>query len=376
MKVEIITLHNVKNYGSVLQTYVTQQVLKELGYDSEVIDYYREDLIEKNILQNRLNSSSIFSKNIITRMIGRIFIKKDIKNQSKKFNKFISQYLKITPKSYYSNEELKEDLPKADIYCTGSDQVWNGEWNNGIEKAFFLDFVPDDMPKIAYSASFGRKELKEFEEKEVTRLLNRYKMISVREKSGLDILNKIGYKNAENVLDPTLMYNREQWKKFAKETKYANKKYILVYQLNTYNPIFDQYIKNLSKKKKLPVFRLSSTSYQFIKYGKLIYCPEVEEFISYFLNAEYIVTDSFHATAFAINLNKKFACIFPKKFSERLNSILQITGLESKNVTETKSIEAIDEEIDYERVNSIIEKERKKSFEFLKKELGACYDKK
>ena len=78
MKVEIITLHNVKNYGSVLQTYVTQQVLKELGYDSEVIDYYREDLIEKNILQNRLNSSSIFSKNIITRMIGRIFIKKDI----------------------------------------------------------------------------------------------------------------------------------------------------------------------------------------------------------------------------------------------------------------------------------------------------------
>ena len=148
MKVEIITLHNVKNYGSVLQTYVTQQVLKELGYDSEVIDYYREDLIEKNILQNRLNSSSIFSKNIITRMIGRIFIKKDIKNQSKKFNKFISQYLKITPKSYYSNEELKEDLPKADIYCTGSDQVWNGEWNNGIEKAFFLDFVPDDMPKI------------------------------------------------------------------------------------------------------------------------------------------------------------------------------------------------------------------------------------
>ena len=226
MKVEIITLHNVKNYGSVLQTYVTQQVLKELGYDSEVIDYYREDLIEKNILQNRLNSSSIFSKNIITRMIGRIFIKKDIKNQSKKFNKFISQYLKITPKSYYSNEELKEDLPKADIYCTGSDQVWNGELNNGIEKAFFLDFVADVMPKIGYSASFGRKELKEFEEKEVTRLLNRYKMISVREKSGLDILNKIGYKNAENVLDPTLMYNREQWKKFAKETKYANKKYI------------------------------------------------------------------------------------------------------------------------------------------------------
>ena len=148
--------------------------------------------------------------------------------------------------------------------------------------------------------------------------------------------------------------------------------YILVYQLNSNNPQFDKYVKKLSKKKKMPVIRISVVNYQILKYGKLAFCPSVNEFLSYFDKAEYIITDSFHATGFSINFNKKFICIFPEKFSTRLQNILDLTGLQERQVKDCEDYSIIDKEIDYKRVNKIIENERKKSIDFLRDTIKIC----
>ena len=372
MKIDIITLHNVKNYGSVLQSLATQIILEKKGYEVEFINYYRKNLIDSNILKNNLNNSKFFSKNFITKLIGKIILPKTINKQIKVFNEFINEYIKMTKDKYYSFEELKDNIPEADIYCTGSDQMWNSEWNNGIEKAFYLDFLPDKAPRFAFASSFGRKEIPQEEEEKVKNMLRKYKAISVREKSGLNILNKMGIEYVEHVLDPTLLLDKNVWKKLISDNVLENKKYILVYQLNMKNKEFDKYVKKLSKTKKMPVIRVSINNYQRFKYGKLIDTPKVLDFLNYFLNAEYIITDSFHGTAFSINLNKKFICIFPKKFSERLQSLLELTNLKERKLKNYKDINQIDEEIDWKKVNTILDLERKKTNDFIDKALKLC----
>ena len=370
MKIDLITLHNVKNYGSVLQTYATQTILQKLNTEVEVINYFRKDNMKENIIEKRLKNSSFFSKNFLAMHIGKLFLTSSINKQVKVFDYFLDNYINLT-KPYYSNEELKEDTPKADIYCTGSDQVWNSDWNQGIEKAFYLDFLKKNTPRFAYGASFGKTKIEDGEKEKIIELLKRYKRISVREKSAVDILRNMGFDNAIQVLDPTLLLNKQEWLELKEDIK-IKRPYILVYQLNSNNPQFDKYVKKLSKKKKMPVIRISVVNYQILKYGKLAFCPSVNEFLSYFDKAEYIITDSFHATGFSINFNKKFICIFPEKFSTRLQNILDLTGLQERQVKDCEDYSIIDKEIDYKRVNKIIENERKKSIDFLRDTIKIC----
>ena len=370
-KIAIITLHRVRNYGSVLQTYATQKVLSDLNTDPVIIDYYRKDQKKEDLLDNTINISGVFNRNFLTRIIGKIVLKKTIDNQLRVYSSFLDNNIKLTDKKYYSFNELEENPPVADIYLTGSDQVWNSTWNKGIDKAYFLEFVPKGKRRVAYAASIGKEKLDE-EEKEITKeMLEKYEFIGVRESSAKEIINDLGIKkNVEHVLDPTLLLNKKEWEKFEVDIPEKGKDYILVYQLNSRNKEFDRYVKNLSKNKKIKVIRVSNQGYQKIKYGKFKNCPTVEEFISYFINAKYIVTDSFHATAFAINFNKQFVDIFPPKFSKRLQSILDLTGLQDRKIEDFNNFDIIEKKIDYTKVNKIMEDERKKSIEFLKKEIS------
>ena len=374
MKIDVITLHNVNNYGSALQSYATQMILQSKGYDVEFINYYRKNLIANNLLKNQLENSKFFSKNYFTKVIGKILLPYTINKQVNVFNDFISKNINTTTKTYFSFEELKKEIPEADIYCTGSDQMWNSEWNQGIERAFYLDFLPDDAKRFALSSSFGREKLNDNEKEETKRMLSKYKAISVREKTGLNILNDLGINNGKHVLDPTLLLNKEQWTNFVrgKRVTKKDKKYILVYQLNMKNKEFDDYVKKLSKAKRMPVIRVSINNYQRFKYGKLIATPSVIDFLDYFINAEYVVTDSFHGTAFSINLNKQFICIFPKKFSTRLDSILQLTQLQDRKLVDNDDVFKIDNKIDYKNVNKVLDEKRKETLDYIDDAIGLC----
>ena len=365
-KVELITLQRVPNYGSFLQAYATQEVIKRLGYEVETINYFPERMRIKGMLKNIKNKNSILKKSLVIRTAVRIILIPSYIKRFNSFNRFIFQNIRMTSKIYHTNEELKEDIPIADIYVTGSDQVWNSGWNGGIDKALFLDFTKDNAKCISYAASFGKKELEEWEKDETRKLLKKYEKLSTRETTGVDILADLGIEST-NVLDPTLLLNSDEWKNVA-SNKYNGKKYILVYNLNR-NRKIDEYAKKISKEKKIPVYYITYSLHEFYKYGKMKCCIKAEDFLSLLANATYVITDSFHATAYSINFNRDFMIVFPEKYSTRVESILKITGLENRIVRNINDISLADKKIDFERSNDILEIERKKSIEWLKESL-------
>lgn len=366
-KVGIITLHRVVNYGSVLQTYALQEKIKDLGYEVEIIDYFPERLTMLGMLKRIKNKGKKFKKSFIIRNIARLIILPSYIMRFNMFFSFLKKHIKMTDKVYTSHQELRNEQFDFDIYCTGSDQVWNCGWNEQFDYPYYLDFAPDSNKKIAYAASFGKSKLDTDEIAETKKYLSRYDSISLRELSGVKIVEDLGIKNSINVLDPTLLLNGNEWRKIS-SNKYKNENYILVYNLNR-NKKIDNYAKNLSKKTDLKVKFLSYQLHEFYKNGK-IYCnPDVEDFLALIDNAKYVVTDSFHATAFSINFNTQFIIVYPGRYSTRLQSILKILELENRVAKNDNDLEIVEKNIDYDKVNVLLNHDRQMSIRWLKDNL-------
>jgi hypothetical protein len=362
-KVGIITQHRVVNYGSVLQTFALQEKIKQLGYDSEVIDYYPERFTPLGMLKRIKDKGEKYKKSLLMRSIARIVICPSYLIRFKMFYKFLNSHIIMTAKTYRTADELKKEKFGYDIYCTGSDQVWNYGWNERIEYPYFLDFAPDDKQKISYAASFGKSKLDDNEIDETLKLLKRYNAISLRELTGVKIVEKLGIKNSVNVLDPTLLLTGNEWRKLS-SGKYKDDRYILIYNLNR-NPIIDNYAKKLSKITSLKVRYLSYQLHEFYKYGKMYCNAKMEDFLALIDGAEYVITDSFHAAAFSLNFNKEFIIVYPGKYSTRLQSILEILGLTERVAKDEYDMEIFKNKIDYKRVNELFEIERRKSISWL-----------
>lgn len=365
-KVTVITLQNVRNYGSVLQALATQQIFNQLGCDVDFINY------DKNGKRSYLSRAFSYTKGkgtlakiIYPFILIPSFIKEDIV-----FKKIIRTHLNQQEKKYCCIEDFKDFPITSDIYCTGSDQTWNSGWNNGILPELFLKFVPDNVRKISYAASIGKNKLDDWEVEETKALLSRYQYISVREASAKDIVEKqLGLPSATHVLDPTLQVNKEYWMSVLSntyESKYEKGKYVLIYQLNT-NPNFDRYAKEFAKRKGWKLVRFCIRHYQGLRCGKAELIPNVEDFIGLIANAGCVITDSFHATAFSCNLNTPMICIYPNSYSSRLASLLKLVGLEDRHLKNFDDFSYVDNTgVDFTDVNKILEEQRKIGWEFLK----------
>lgn len=355
-KIAVITMHFVKNYGSVLQTYATQTIFEKLGYECNIIDYWRKGDLDENLLNSWSQGRSILAKIVMIPTINK---------WKKVFNSFLSEYIILTKNKYIEGKNDFDINPvEADIYCVGSDQVWNTTYNGKLMPEFFLDFS-NSPNKFAFSSSIGKTELNDEEKAFFKEKLEKFKAISVREESAVSILNELGLKNIYNILDPTLFLNDLEWDKVA-SPRVIKKKYCLIYQLNG-NKQFDQYAKKFAKKNNLKLVRLCTRYDQFLKTGKGIF-PNVNEFVSLFKYADYILTDSFHGTAFSINLNKNFSVIYPKRYSTRLESILDLTNLKDRVVNDCNNFNL--RNIDYTNVNLIMNKKRKESYDWISNTLN------
>lgn len=354
MKVALITLHAIKNYGSVLQTLATQELFKEFGCEVELINYIREDSLDKNLLNTWCGSNPI--KKIV--MLPTLIKWKSV------FNDFIAEHFKLSKNIYTYPEDFKKYPIQADIFCTGSDQVWNTGWNGGIIKSLFLDFIPEDAFRFAYAASFGKKELSKKEVDETKELIKKYRFISVREDYAKTMLEKYyNYKEAVHVLDPTLAYDGDFWRSYAPKSR-IKKDYILVYNLNR-SKKFDEYAMKLSKKTGLPIYFLCRRYDQFIRPGKSILVPDVFEFITLIDNAKYVLTDSFHATAFSLNLNTEPICVYPSEYGGRIESILKLTDSLQRHINDYNDYDVLKRPVDFKKVNAIFSEERAKNRAFL-----------
>jgi hypothetical protein len=364
-KISIITLLSVLNYGSVLQAFATQKIFEEYGYNPEFINYRRTDA--KNVFA-RIDRW-VRGWPLVNRVLGAIVLFPSLMKQDCIFSCFLKKYINVNPVICCCENDFSKLPLDAEIYCTGSDQVWNSDWNEGIIPPLFLSFAPDNITKIAYSASFGKQYLDDWEKEETRRLLHRYDAISVRESNGVKIINDLTLDNVSHVLDPTLQMGKSFWKQYIGK-RLVKKRYMLIYQLNT-NESFDRYAKEFASKKGLKLVRLCTRYDQILKSGHSILIPQVFDFLSLIYHADYIITDSFHGTAFCINLNKDFISIIPDKFGSRIESILQLTKLNARQLKSYTDYSLLDAPpINYTVVNEILQKEREKGHSFLMKALN------
>ena len=274
MKITVITLQNVRNYGSVLQALATQHVFEEMGMEVDFINYYKNG---RQSLMQRMRSFTE-GKGFATKLIAPILLMPSFIREDKVFLKFLRKHLKQQEKVYTCMDDFKDFPITSDIYCTGSDQTWNSGWNKGILPELFLKFVPDNVKKIAYAASIGKNKLDDWELEETKALLARYQHISVREASAKEIVEKqLGLPSATHVLDPTLQVDRDYWLSVLGQnykSKYEKGKYVLIYQLNT-NPMFDSYAKEFARRKGWILVRFCIRLYQGFRCGKAEIIPEV-----------------------------------------------------------------------------------------------------
>ena len=361
-KVSIITLHYVKNYGSVLQTYATQTVFERLGYKAEFVDYVRpNERVVEHKKSFKEKAVELGKRAVLKATKGESFDKED-----HIFKDFVEQYIHLSG-HYNSYEELSANPPQADVYCTGSDQMWNCEWNGGIIPAYYLEFVPEGRPRISYAASIGMKEIPQKYKEQEQEMTAKYSAISVRENSAVEVLKTINYPDAVQVLDPTFMLRPSEWEKIMAERPVPYE-YVLIYQLNP-NEEFDQFARDLAKEKGIKTLRVAFSLKEAMMKDKTIYFPTVAQWLSLFYHASYVVTDSFHGTAFSINLQKQVFVFYPPRFKTRLDSILSLTGLEDR-IAEGRHPGEMKEITTYDKVQEILNKERGKAEEFLKGALG------
>ena len=364
MKVAVITRHAIINYGSLLQVMATQQLLKSIGADCEIIDYIRADENYRHQEKTLLKGKSSFSNNLLKRISYLALRQPESVIAGKRFAKMRKKYLNTT-KLYSDIEQLQKDKPVADIYMTGSDQVWGPVMDGTYDSAYCLSFTSDNDKRIAFAASFGRTKFTKETEEFYKKWLSRYEAIAVREDSAVQLLNSWGLQ-AKQVIDPTLMLNCTYWGKFTTDIK---KKYILVYQIHNDKKL-DRYAKAVAKKYKLPLIRISPSFHQIVRGGELKFCPDISEFLSYVKNAQCMITDSFHGTAFALNFNTPFVEVLPGETSTRNMSILRLTGLTDRILQDENDLNLAFKPIDFTYANKVLAEKRKEGTEILSQMLG------
>lgn len=360
MKVSIITLHYINHYGSLLQTYATGKAFEKMNCDVEFVNYERPNSKESIQIKEAIKKKG-YSNNFVKGFIF-YFIKKIENIFRKNFStKFLNKYVNFT--HYYENyDKLSENPPIADVYVTGSDQTWNSDYNGGVLPAYYLRYAPKGKKRIGYAVSIGMPEFHDDEKDIIKQYASEYDAISVRENSAKKLLEGIGIDNVQQIIDPTLVLNLEDWKKIINPQRTIKEKYIIIYKLNNI-PEIEEFAKKLSEETGAKIVRMSYYLNHFKYQGKMVFSPSVEEFLSLIYYADYVLTDSFHGLAFSLNFKKQFYVFYPGKYSTRLQSLLELTGTENRLIK--NDLNYTKENIDYNEVDKILDIERNKAYKYI-----------
>lgn len=357
MKVGILTFHTALNYGAVLQAYALQSILDQLGLQNEIIDYKCE-FFEKKYRKFWVNGS-LRDKMIHVLHFPQFCLR------NKRFQPFLS-VLQLS-KAYYSKEELRDANRRYDCFITGSDQVWNSACT-GFDDTYFLDFVDDPWKKNSYAASFGADELPETWKAKDRGLLRNFNKISVRERQGEKMIEDLLGRGASVHVDPVLLLRQQEWKRIAALPK--ERDYILVYLMER-SGMIDKFVESLSRRTGCGVIYFNSGLRRPVR-AKYIRTGSPEEFVGYLANARYVVTNSFHGTAFSILFHKSFftELLHPMESKDsRLENILELFHLQDRQIVDGRCGSA-EKAIDYEQVDRILELEREKSMNYLREVTG------
>lgn len=368
MKVGIITMHKVLNYGSALQAYALQRKLFEMGIENEIIDYqYPKPIKKKTTIKSLISQAIIFARNAI---IGFPTEKK-----RKKFEEFYKKNFVLSPLSY-DEDSIKQNPPQYDLYLTGSDQVWNPRFA-GNDTNFMLSFAPEGKKRVSFASSFATNRIDEEKRGLYAKYLSMYDAISVRETSGVDIVRELTGKSAEVCCDPTVLLDKSEWDKLAEQSVLkVNEKYILVYILyymfDPY-PQVDNLIASVQKALGLKVIYLVGRKEDAFKSNsKLIKSAGPAEFAYLFQNAEFVITTSFHGAVFSLVNDKPLFGVVNKdnESDSRIQSLLKNAGAE-KSIVDYREITQMSKEELYSLCGQqdIVSVQNKVSVDYLRKNI-------
>lgn len=360
MKIQTITIHNVPNFGSVLQTFATQILFEKKRCEIETIDYCPPRLKVKNRVFQIFKGRGFLLRKIA------IFLTMDVLNKYV-FSSFLRKRVKMTSR-VYGLDEIERKLSKPDLYLTGSDQVWNSEHNQFINSVYYFENLKGK--KASFSSSFGRSSLPEEEKEFVKSLLKDYEILSVREDSGKRILQELfPKKDIAQLLDPTLLVSAAEWRSIASRSKDSVRKYILIYPMSGIDYKLFDIAKNVSHVIGLPIVMLSPGLKTYKQCDKTLKFQSPERFIELVDHAACVVTNSFHGTAFSINLETPFISLMPQKFSTRLQSLLVLLNLTDRIWNEKFDYSKV-LSIDFSESREILEEERERASLFIDKLVG------
>ncbi len=352
MKTGILTFIHTGNYGAVLQSYAMQTLLNFLGVETEFIDYTCPS-IQKNHDPKMLWHKSGLKNKLLFPVLYFVYGKR-LKN----FSKFENEHLKFSPVRY-RRDNIASCAERYENFLVGSDQVWNPALTNG-DMSYFLDFISDDGKKLSYAASMGTADFPKEYEKPCTDLISSFSCVNVREKSSAQALKAAGI-NANSVLDPTLMLNKEHWMRFVGERPHK-RKYIFMYM-----PPSDaesvRKIRAYAKENNFDVFRFQKgikPTYGF----KTLNTLSPTEFLTWLYHSELVISGSFHGVCFSVLFEKKFLAFSSptKNLTGRIDDLLSDLCL-----TEQKfKSELVPSHINYTAVSERLNALRNESLKLLK----------
>lgn len=374
MKIGILTLPFNNNYGGYLQAYALMTILKDMGHSPTII--LRRSNPSKNatlfclkkILKSILLSIRNLDGNILLHQKEIYFF-----TRGKKMISFMNKYIEPQTRFIYSTKELYNVcMDKFETYIVGSDQVWRPEYVPNIEN-FFLDFTSGwNVRRIAYAASFGVSNplYTDREKKICAKLVSKFNAISVREKSGLNIISEFNWNviNKTVVLDPTMLLSKERYSSLIPSKAGKTKNKIFCYVLdesNDINKIINR-LCNISQKERYDFYNTR------LRNQHLSVLPSIEEWLMDIRDAEYVITDSFHGMVFSIIFNKTFFIYNNlNRGADRFESLLEDLKLKQRIIKNLSELDvAYKTNIDWDSVNKKVEDRKRDSIKFLNKVLS------
>lgn len=363
-KIGILTYHSGYNYGACLQAYALQTTLRKMGYESEIINFETERFVA---------SREMFSRHPrrlkeIIKNVSRIPYWKSLHERENMFNRYTFEVLKSTQR-YKTEDEVIRHATDYDCIICGSDQIWNLSQKDApaANLLFYLNF-PKTQRRVAYAASFG-KWVKEAPSQEDGFLpwLKQFDAISVREQSGVDYIKSLGL-NCEISLDPTILLDKEDYDEICRERLVKNK-YILMFGWETNQDLIDA-AKKIGRELNLPILNI-------VPPPRAMFCGiqrkldvGPREFLSMIKHAEFIVTNSFHGTAFSTTFEKPYVSIVSGHADTRMKSLLRQLGLSDHLVSKDNVDVRKMMDTDFSSVRDKKRALRQSSFDYLKRALA------
>ncbi|MEF2549544.1 polysaccharide pyruvyl transferase family protein [Aurantimonas sp. E1-2-R+4] len=368
LRVGIVTLQDVPNYGAALQAFALKMTIGHFA-DIDVINYHNPHVSrEMQLVRSARNLRQLMGT-------GKDLLRLRSRRRAlQRFRDFQAEVLKLSPPM--TSEELTQRGDDGrDAYICGSDQIWNPSCvsaDGALDPVYFLDFA-DRARKIAYAASVGHYKFNSVEQEKVRELLCGFSALSVREADAVEIVQPLVHRMVHHTLDPTLLIDRAGWEDLlassgnAAETRFRDP-YIFVYSVPK-SKLIAPAVSHFARSLRSSVVSFEPDPFFRVESSAVVNDGGPLEFLTLLSKARFVVTDSFHGVCFSILMNRPFVAVSPGIHSNRIVDLLTRLGLMDRYVGDSESLKTVGESVDFSNAKDILGREREVSVSFLKNAL-------